>query len=89
MSGSRDATFFKNIFSMKDSDAPSSQATYISIPEPPSNPEPTPDIEQVTDQDIDAPRRSKRQRIEKSLVMILSPILWMIYPRHFQRHMHH
>jgi hypothetical protein len=61
---SRDATFFKNIFPVKDSVASSSQPTYISASEPSNNSEPTNDIEQVTEQDIDAPRRSKRQRIE-------------------------
>jgi hypothetical protein len=66
MTESRDATFFKNIFSMKDSAASSSQPTYISASEPSNNSEPTTNIEQVTKQDIDAPRRSKRQMIEKS-----------------------
>jgi hypothetical protein len=66
MTESRDAMFFKNIFPMKDSAASSSQPTYISPLEPSNNSKPTTDIEQVTEQDIDAPRRSKRQRIEKS-----------------------
>jgi hypothetical protein len=66
MTESRDATFFKNIFPMKDSAASSSQPTYISAPEPSNNYEPTIDIEQVTEQDIDDPRRSKRQKIGKS-----------------------
>jgi hypothetical protein len=66
MTKSRDATFFQNIFPMKDSAASSSQPTYISAPEPSNNFEPTTDIEQVTEQDIGAPQRSKRQRIEKS-----------------------
>jgi hypothetical protein len=66
MTESRDATFFKNIFPMKDSAASSSQPTYISALEPSNNSESTTDIEQVIKQDIDAPRRSKRQRIEKS-----------------------
>jgi hypothetical protein len=48
MDDSRDATFFLNIFPIKDSAASSSQATYISAPEPPSNSKPTTDIEQVT-----------------------------------------
>jgi hypothetical protein len=65
MTESRDATCFKNIFPMKDSVASSSQPTYISAPKPSNNSEPTTDIEQVTEQDIDAPRRSKRHRIEK------------------------
>jgi hypothetical protein len=51
---------------MKDSAASSSQPTYISTLEPSNNSKPTSDIEQVTEQDIDAPRRSIRQRIEKS-----------------------
>jgi hypothetical protein len=80
---SRDATFFENVFSLKDSAASSSQRTAIFAPEPLNNSEPTIDIEQVTEQDIDAPLRSKRQRIENPLVMILLSILWMIYPRHF------
>jgi hypothetical protein len=66
MTKSRDATFFENIFPMKDSAASSSQPTYISALEPSNNSEPTTDIEQVTKKDIDAPRRSKRQSIEKS-----------------------
>jgi hypothetical protein len=66
MTESGDATFFENIFPMKDSAASSSQPTYISAPEPSNNSEPTTDIEQVTEQDIDAPQRSKRQRIRKS-----------------------
>jgi hypothetical protein len=40
---------------MKNSAAFSSQPTYISAPEPSNNSEPTIDIEQVTEQDIDAP----------------------------------
>jgi hypothetical protein len=67
MTESRDATFFENIFPMKDSVASSSQPTYISALEPSNNSEPTIDIEQVTEQDVDAPRRSKRQRIGKIL----------------------
>jgi hypothetical protein len=55
MTESRDASFFKNIFPMKDSVASSSQPTYISTLEPSNNYEPTTDIEQVTEQDIDAP----------------------------------
>jgi hypothetical protein len=51
---------------MKDSATSSSQPTYISAPEPSNNSKPTIGIEQVTEHDIDAPRRSKRQRIEKS-----------------------
>jgi hypothetical protein len=68
---------------MKDSIASSSQATDIFALEPLNNSEPT------TEQDIDSPRRRKRQRIKNPLEMILLSILWMIYPRHFQRHMHH
>jgi hypothetical protein len=41
MTESRDATFFENIFPMKDSTASSSQPTYISAPEPSNNSEPT------------------------------------------------
>jgi hypothetical protein len=67
MTESGDTIFFKNIFPAKDSVASSSQPTYISTLEPSNNSEPTTDIEQVTEQDIDAPRRSKRQRIEKIL----------------------
>jgi hypothetical protein len=55
MTKSRDAIFFKNIFPMKDCVASSSQPTYISALEPSNNSEPTTDIEQVTEQDIDAP----------------------------------
>jgi hypothetical protein len=66
MTESCDATFFKNIFPMKDSVVSSSQPTYIFTPEPSNNFEPTIDIEQVIEQYIDAQRRSKRQRIKKS-----------------------
>jgi hypothetical protein len=66
MTESHDSTFFENIFPMKDSVASNSQPTYISALEPSTNSEPTTNVEQVTEQDIDAPRRSKRQRIEKS-----------------------
>jgi hypothetical protein len=48
MTESRDATFFENIFPMKDSATSSSQPTYISTLEPSNNSEPTTDIEQVT-----------------------------------------
>jgi hypothetical protein len=47
--------FLKNIFPMKDSATSSSQPTYISAPEPSNNSKPTIGIEQVTEQDIDAP----------------------------------
>jgi hypothetical protein len=60
---------------MKDSTASSSQPTDIFALEPLNNSEPTTSIEQVIEQDIDAPRRSKRQRIKNPLVMILSSIL--------------
>jgi hypothetical protein len=59
---SRDATFFENIFPMKDSVASSSQPIYICALKPSYNSEPTTEIEQVTEQDLDAPWRSKRQK---------------------------
>jgi hypothetical protein len=49
MTESHDATFFKNIFPMKDSDSSSSQPTYILALEPSNNSEPTSDIEQITE----------------------------------------
>jgi hypothetical protein len=66
MTKSRDATFFENIFLMKDSATSSSQAPDMFAPEPHNTSEPTTSVEQVTEQDIDAPRRSKRHRNEKS-----------------------
>jgi hypothetical protein len=48
MTESRDATFFKNIFPMKDSAAPSSQPTYITALKPSNNSEPTTGTDQVT-----------------------------------------
>jgi hypothetical protein len=74
---------------MKDSAASSSQPTNISAPEPFNNSEPTTDIEQVTKQDIDLHEGARDKGLKNPLVMILSSILWMTYPRHFQRHMHH
>jgi hypothetical protein len=58
--------FSKNVFPIKDSAASSSPRPYISTSEPSNNSEPTTDIEQVIEQDIDAPWRSKRQQIRKS-----------------------
>jgi hypothetical protein len=52
---SRDATFFENIFPMKDSVASSSQPIYICALKPSYNSEPTTEIEQVIEQDLDAP----------------------------------
>jgi hypothetical protein len=64
---SRDATFFKEIFPMKDRVAIPNEASTSSVPQPIPFSLPHVHSEQPTeDYSIDAPRRSKRQRTEKS-----------------------
>ncbi|WVZ61408.1 hypothetical protein U9M48_011287 [Paspalum notatum var. saurae] len=64
---SRDATFFENIFSMKDTPSTSSQES--SVPHEPIihviHAEPS-NIENPIDEDIEVTRKSKRERISKS-----------------------
>ena len=47
-------------------------------------------VEEVLEKDDNesAPKRSKRQRTENPLVMILLCTLWTILPRPLQRHLH-
>jgi hypothetical protein len=63
---SRDITFFENIFPMKDAySLPSSSNEFISEPTPTVEPIINPHGNEEDDSGV-APRRSKRQRIEKS-----------------------
>jgi hypothetical protein len=64
---SRDATFFEEIFPMKDRVAIPSEASTSSVPQPiPFSLPPVHSEQPTEDYSIDAPRRSKRQRTEKS-----------------------
>jgi hypothetical protein len=64
---SRDATFFKEIFPMKDRVATPSEASISYVPQPILFSLPPVHSEQpIEDYSIDAPRRSKRQRTKKS-----------------------
>ena len=60
---SSDATFFENIFPMKRDETPSDNMIPYPIPEP-VVPSETPDVENNSEECV--PRRSKRQRREKS-----------------------
>ena len=63
----RDATFFEEIFPMKDRVATPSEASTSSVPQRiPFSLPPVHSEQPIDDYSIDAPRRSKRQRIEKS-----------------------
>jgi hypothetical protein len=63
---SRDATFFEEIFSMKDRVATPSEASTSYVPQPILFSLPPVHSEQpIEDYSIDAPRKSKRQRTEK------------------------
>jgi hypothetical protein len=85
---SRDATFFEDIFSMKDRIATCSEASTSYTPEPTVVSLSHVYIEQpIEDNNTDAHGRSKRQRVENPLVMTLLFILWMIHQKHLQRHM--
>jgi hypothetical protein len=64
---SRDATFFEDIFPMKDRVATRSEASTSYTPEPTAVSLPLVYTEQpIEDNNIDAHGRSKRQRVEKS-----------------------
>jgi hypothetical protein len=64
---SRDATFFKEIFPMKDRVATPSEASTSSVPQPiPFSLPPVHSEQPIEDYSIDAPRKSKRQMTEKS-----------------------
>jgi hypothetical protein len=64
---SRDATFFKEIFPMKDRVATSSEASTSYVPQPiPFSLPPVHSEQPIEDYSIDAPQRSKRQRTKKS-----------------------
>ena len=86
---SRDETFFENMFPMKDMHSISRFSSEI-IPEPiaPIESSEQPHENVLEKDDSEAPRRSKRQRIEKSFAMISLCTLWMILPRLLLRHMH-
>jgi hypothetical protein len=64
---SRDATFFKEIFPMNDRVATPNEASTSSVPQPiPFSLPPVHSEQPIDDYSIDAPRRSKTQRIKKS-----------------------
>lgn len=89
---SNDATFFEDIFPMKDMSSSSNQE----IPTPSSEefvviPEPTVAIEHVENPiegDNGTPLRSKRQRTAKSFGDDSLCTLWMTHPGLFQKPMH-
>ena len=89
---SNDATFFEDIFLMKDMSSSSNQE----IPTPSSEeftviPEPTiamEHIENPVEGNNGTPMRSKRQRTQSLLVMISLCTSWMTHPGLFQKHMH-
>jgi hypothetical protein len=67
MTESRDATFFEEIFPMKDRVATPSEASTSFLPQPIPFSLPHVHSEQpIEDYSIDAPQRNKRQRTEKS-----------------------
>jgi hypothetical protein len=85
-----DAYFFEDIFPMKDRVAACSEASNSYTPEPnPVSLPPDYSEQHNEDNNMVAPRRSKRQRTENPLVMTLLFILWMIHQKPLQRHMHH
>jgi hypothetical protein len=64
---SRDATFFEEIFPMKDRVATPSEASTSYVPQPiPFSLPPIHSEQPIEDYSIDAPQRSKRQKTEKS-----------------------
>jgi transposase InsO family protein len=79
---SRDATFFENIFPMKDMHSTSSFSSEIT-PElnAPIEISESPLEKILEEDDNEAPRKSKRQRVENPLVMISLCTLWMILLR--------
>ena len=88
---SRDATFFEDIFPMKDMHSNSRFSTEIT-PQPAvpiESSEQSDEHEDVLEKDdSEAPRRSKRQRIANLLVMISLCTWWTILPCLLQRRMH-
>jgi hypothetical protein len=87
---SRDATFFDDIFPMKDRVATCSKASTSYTPEPiPVSLPPAYAEQHIEDNSMVALRMIKRQRTENPLVVTLLFILWMIHQKHLQRHMHH
>jgi hypothetical protein len=87
---SRDASFFEDIFPMKDRVAARSEASTSYTPEPnPVSLPPAYSEHHIEDNNMVAPRRSKRQRSKNHLVMTLLFILSMIHQKPLQRHMHH
>jgi hypothetical protein len=86
----RDATFFEEIFPMKDRVATPSEASTSSVPQPiPFSLPPIHSEQPIEDYNIDAPRRIKRQRTEKSFGDDFTVYLVDDHQNHFQRHMHH
>ena len=89
---SNDATFFEDIFPMKDNPSSSSQEMPSSSSQDLATiPEPTISMEHYdnpVEDNNEAPKRSKRQMIAKSLVMISLCISWMTLPILFQKPMH-
>jgi hypothetical protein len=91
---SRDATFFENMFPVKDMHS-IARFSFEIIPESSTSDDyfeqPHENVfENVHEKDDnEAPTRSKRQRLQSPLVMISLCTLWIILPRPLPRHMHH
>ena len=86
---SKDATFFGNIFHMRD-ETSSSRQEFIeddSSIERIEHNEPTL-VENSEEDNNDALRKSKRQRTISLLVMISLYALWIIHPEPSKRHIH-
>jgi hypothetical protein len=86
---SRDATFFEHIFPMKDIHSNSRYSSKIT----PEHSTPVESSEQpheivLEEDDNDAPKRSKRQRVENLLVMISLCTLWTILLLPLRKHLH-
>jgi hypothetical protein len=87
---SRDASFFKDIFPIKDKVTTRSEASTSCTPEPnPISLPPAYSEQHIEDNSMVAPRRSKRQRTEKSFSVNFIVYLVMIHQKPLHRHMHH
>jgi hypothetical protein len=87
---SRDATFFEEIFPMKDRVATPSEASTSSVPQPiPFSLPPVHSEQPIEDYSMMLLEGARDKELKNPLVMILLFILWMIHQKHFQRHMHH
>jgi hypothetical protein len=86
---SRDATFFEHIFPMKDIHSNSRYSSEIT----PEHSTPVESSKQpheivLEEDDNDAPKRSKRQRVENPLEMISLCTLWTILLLPLRKHLH-